>query len=105
MQKKTMPSIYCLEPSSYLTLFSERLQRLPFTLTYTEKPAATAPLYPIQCKPLSSADILCQLLKAEMYFSLGIKETSVGFKQRLALFYMADTWVCSAPLCFSCPTL
>ena len=39
----------------------------------------------------SSADILCQLLKTEMYFSVGIKRTSVGFKHRLltrlALFY------------------
>lgn len=102
---KTTWSVYCLEPTFCLTQFSERLQHLPFILTYTEKPAATPPLYPIQCRPLPSADIFRQLLKAEMYFFLGIKGTSLGFQLKLALFYMSDTWVCWAHLYFSCPPL
>lgn len=43
------------------------------------------PLYQIQCRPFPSADVLCQLLKAKTYFSVGIKGTSMGFKWRLSL--------------------
>lgn len=39
----------------------------------------------------SSADILCQLLTAEMYFSVVIKATSIRFKWRLSLGLLFST--------------